>query len=300
MDLGKRAQLSPEERLGIAQNMQIVLLDEIARNVRWKIGEAAFHGGTSISSAWNSSRWSEDLDFLLSDTRREALMKAVPKIAAGLRLRMELAYPGCSIEFQVKRGDPDSDDLMDVWAVKWSHPNRIGKVYVKAEFYMTSKDILSAYRAIMARPGHRGSNVSVVLPVGDIVSLWADKVKVLATRNGMKWRDVHDLGYIADLLDRRGWPKQELLAEALETSASIYGKTLGDIRAGLELRLEEGWFSRTDEFCEDMKRWFPADLYADFMERGLFAQFLRRAEDEVRRAIEMTADRIPDASGRKP
>src|SRR5690606_25333128 len=119
MDLSKRAQLTAEERLEIAQEMQIVLLDEIARNVRWKIGEAAFHGGTSISSAWNSNRWSEDLDFLLSETQREALMKAVPKIASGLRLRMGLAYPGCSIEFNVKKGDPAKDDVMDVWSVKW-------------------------------------------------------------------------------------------------------------------------------------------------------------------------------------
>lgn len=297
MDLNKRSQYAAEERLEISQAMQIALLDQIAKKLRWSMGDAAFHGGTCISTAWNSPRWSEDIDFLLSSNLRDSLMKAVPKIASAVRLQMDLAYPGCVIEFQVTPGDETKTDVIDVWHVKWQHPNRIGKVLVKAEFYATDPDLMTSYQSTLARPSGHGVSVSVVLPVGDLVSLWADKVKAIATREGFKWRDAHDLGFVADSLDRRGWPAASELLVALSTSASIYGKTLADVRKGLEARLEEGHFANTSAFITDMSRWYPDDMHVDFADRGLFDQFLTRSTQEIQRAIGLIieADHEPDA-----
>lgn len=287
MDLERRTQLSPEERLDIAQALQLVLLDEISRNARWRVGEAAFHGGTSINSAWNSYRWSEDLDFLLSSDLRAALASAVPKVAAATRLRMNMAYPGCVIEFAVKNGGREEQDRMDVWHVKWGHANRVGKILVKAEFYATSPDLMAAYRSTLARPGRRGASISSVIPVGDLTALWADKAKAMATREAFKWRDAHDLGFVAESLDRRGRPDAETLLDALSTSAAIYGKNVDDVAEGLRRCIGEGYFHDIGSFSADMKKWFPDALHAEFEERGLFRQMLARAQEEAERAISL-------------
>lgn len=300
MDLTKRSLLSPEEHLEVAQAMQMTLLDELARNVHWKVGEAAFHGGTSISSAWSSQRWSEDLDFLLSKELRSKLMAAAPKVASGARQRMQITYPGCGIEFLVKPGDETKADIMDVWTVKWSHPNRMKKVLVKLEFYATEPGIMAAYRAVMARPGHAGNSITTTMPVGDLVSLWADKVKVIATRQAVKWRDAHDLGFINQSFDRRGWPDQSSLIEALATTASIYDKTLQDVREGLEARINDGYFDNIEDFTKDMSRWFPLELYADFVRKDVFKDLLSRAKGEARRALHLITELAPDVNGARP
>jgi len=300
MDLARRSQLSLEEHLEVAQAMQMVLLDELARNARWKVGDAAFHGGTSISSAWSSQRWSEDLDFLLSKGQRDKLMAAAPKVASGARQRLQVVYPGCAVEFLVKPGDETKDDVMDVWTVKWSHPNRMKKVLVKLEFYSAEPGIMSAYRAVMARPGHAGGSITTTMPVGDLVSLWADKVKVIATRPGLKWRDVHDLGYISQQFDRRGWPDQPALLDALATTAAIYEKTLQDVEEGLSARLDEGCFDKVEDFTMDMGRWFPASLHADFVRKDVFKGLIARAEAEVRRALEIIPEPSAGVYGARP
>lgn len=296
MDLGRKSQFSSEERLEIAQKLQLVLLDEISRNARWHIGDAAFHGGTSINSVWNSHRWSEDLDFLLSSDLRSALVSAVPKVAAATRLRMELEYPGCAIEFGVREGGKGEQDRMDVWHVKWGHANRIGKVLVKAEFYSTAPDLMAAYQATLARPAKHGASISSFIPVGDLKALWADKAKAIATREAFKWRDAHDFAYIAESIDRRGWPEPEELTESLTTSAAIYGKCTDDIVDGLRRCIGEGYFQEVRAFTADMEKWFPSALHADFEEQGLFKQMLVRAQEEAERAITLAS--VPSAEAR--
>lgn len=297
MDLTKRSQLHPDEHLSIAQELQLALLDELARVARWKVGDAAFHGGTSIQSAWNSPRWSEDLDFLVGRSRLEALQKVGPKIAANIRARFGAAYPNCVIEFGANAGNPESQDCMDSWTVKWSHPNRIGKVLVKVEFYATNDEILSRYKARLARPQKGNTAISVMMPVAELVSLWADKVKVVATRGGFKWRDMHDLAFISESLDRNGWPPEAELVAALETTSSIYGKTLQDVLDGLQSRLGDGYLDDRKAFQEDMARWFGAEAHTLNIGLGVYKQQMERSKAEVLRGIELCTSAIENGHG---
>ena len=297
MDLSKRSQFLPGEHLAMAQDLQLALLDELARVVRWKVGDAAFHGGTSIQAAWNSPRWSEDLDFLVASDRREALAKAGPTIAANVRARFGAAYPGCLIEFAASSRDPDARDSMDSWTVKWSHPNRIGKVMVKAEFYATRGDVLGRYRARLARPQKGNTQISVMMPVAELVSLWADKVKVVATRDGFKWRDAHDLAFVAESLDRNGWPPEAELAEALETTVSIYGRPLEDVLDGLRTRMAAGVMDDRKAFETDMGRWFGEDAHVINLSIGAYRQQLDRAKAEAVKAEGICLRVIENAGG---
>lgn len=204
-----------------------------------------------------------------------------------------MAMPGSKVEFQVKRGDDASEDVMDVWLVKWGHPNRHGKALVKAEFYAADRGLLAGYAARLARPEIAGTAVSAVIPVAELVSLWADKAKAIATRPEFKWRDAHDLAFVADSLDRRGWPDAERLCAALTTTAAIYSKTLDDVRDGLEGRIASGLFADRAAFAADMAKWFPAAVHADFAGRGLFDQMLARAGEEVGRAVSLAASETP-------
>lgn len=299
MDLSRRGHITPDEHLALVQELQFVLLDELSRAARWGVGDAVFHGGTSLESAWRSPRWSEDLDFLVSGAQRGRLVTVGPKVAAATRTRLTLAHPGCAIEFKAKSGEPDADDCIDVWTVKWTHPNRIGKVMVKVEFYRAADSVLADYKAQLARPEKGGASVSVVMPVAELVSLWADKVKVLATRPAHKHRDSHDLAFVAESLDRRGWPDADALRVALAGSASIYRKTLSDVGSGLADLLGSGVLDDVAAFEADMSKWYPSALFRDLSDRGMFRQMLTRAKSETARGAGICSDAAleSDAAG---
>lgn len=44
-----------------ARNAQLLILDSLMVETPWKVGEVAFHGGTSLHLSWRSPRFSLDL-----------------------------------------------------------------------------------------------------------------------------------------------------------------------------------------------------------------------------------------------
>lgn len=296
MDLTSKSNLTPGEKLEICQYLQVALLDELARKLRWKLGEAAFHGGTCIATAWGSPRWSEDLDFLLSAPARRSLGPAAGAVASAVRLRIEAAWPGSAVEISVKPGDGRPGGAADAWLLRWSHPNRLGKAFVKAEFQPVDGAVLKDYRARLARPSYDilaaagfrdAARISVSLPVGELVALWGDKLKATATRGEVKWRDVHDIAYVSEALDRAGWPSNAHLVEAIATSAELYRCDLEEVAEGLEARLTAGDYDGLDAFVADMRRWFDAERFDDQVARGIFASMLGRARAEISKGVEL-------------
>lgn len=284
MDFSRRSNLTKEENFRIASIMHAVLLDEFFRATQWKLGDAVFHGGTSLHMGHNSTRWSEDLDFMVNEDRWAGIMAAAPKVAERLRLRMSALVADSVIEMKVKTGKPGADRI-DTWDIRWSHPNRMGKVIVKMEFYQVLRHLLPSYGAKMIVPvGQGGVRVTTPVPIAEIASLWADKVKAIATRVEFKWRDAHDLAFVADRLEFSGkMPEPDMLQSMLRHVAEIYSVTTRDIVDGLERRLSEGCFADYAAFRTDMARWFSGDTAAHLAASGTFDQMLDTARAEVER-----------------
>jgi predicted nucleotidyltransferase component of viral defense system len=74
--------LGVQEASEWAQTPHLIYLNALTSSAEWSAEHFAFYGGTSLHLSWNSIRYSEDLDFLLS---REA---------ASVEMRMVLANVG--------------------------------------------------------------------------------------------------------------------------------------------------------------------------------------------------------------
>ncbi len=282
MDLSYVTNLSREENFEIASIMHAMILDELMRCTKWAKSDAVFHGGTSLSIIRNSARFSEDLDFMITEEAEDGLEGAVKKVRDRIAVTLNSHYPGGTLELRGPRGREISN-----WVFVWSHPSRRGSVQVKAEFLVTKKNFLANYASTHVVPGN-GSPVLVRshVPVPVLVSAWADKIKAIATRPVFKWRDAYDLAFIAHSMVRDNVSDEEK-RRAITATAAIYGTTLDQVADGLDHALRSGVFDDVAAFEADMKRWFDKETYDGRLKRNLFEDDLEVAAQEVSHALAM-------------
>jgi hypothetical protein len=221
----------------------------------------------------------------------EKLSAAMEKVRGRIDLSMSMVYPGGKVTVKGPKGDE-----VVKWELRWEHPNKYGKVMVKAEFFITDPSLLAQYRATHLVPTSRGMvAVRTPIPVPELVSSWADKIKAIATRPDFKWRDAFDLSWIAKIIDKadlvRGNDPAIGSAEnklaALETTAGIYGKSLDDVADGLDRVVQSGSLDDVAEFEKDMSRWFPDDVFPRFKSTGMFEKSLAETKREIETTIEL-------------
>ena len=286
LDLSKKCQLTNDERLLLATAAQVALLEELVLAGRFRVGEAAFHGGTAIKAAWGGLRYSEDLDFMVSPPVREQLVALAERISGKVRTRFGVLTPGCVIEFGIKQGRETAEDTIDGWTIKWGHRNRIGKVTIKVDFFIASVDRLHDYEVKVSTLQMGNQKLIGALPVGNLLSLWADKLKAMATRADIKWRDVHDIAYLADRLAQEPQPpSKEERVHALGVTVAIYVKTLRDVRDGLSKRLDSGVLDRIEAFETDMGRWFSQQHHQANLASDSYKHMLRHTLEEMRTTV---------------
>jgi hypothetical protein len=289
----KKTAISKDEQFEIASTLHAMFLDALFRETDWMATDAVFHGGTSLALARNSIRFSEDLDFMITPQALGALTYAMAKIAGRIDLSMSMAYPGGKV---ILKG-PKGDDVVK-WELKWEHPNKHGKVMVKAEFFVTKPELLARYRSTHLVPTSRGIvAVRTPIPVPELVSSWADKIKAIATRPDFKWRDAFDLALIIGMIDKAdlrakgdkdliGTPENKIAA--LEATAGIYDKSIDDVAEGLDRVLQSGALDDVKSYEKDMFRWFPDADFPRFKTTGMFERTLA----ETKREIELTVELI--------
>lgn len=282
LDLSRKTNLTSGELLELCSAMQAVFLEEVFKETGWGREEAIFHGGTSLNVAWGSPRFSEDLDFMVNRDSLDELGRYGKIIFARVQRRLLTLTPGAEIAFNMKPQRPGRD-RMDVWDIRWTHPMRHGTAKVKAEFYAVMPEFLERYRSVdfVTLPNSTATvRITAPIPVGDLVSLWGDKVKAIATRQAFKFRDAHDLGYIATQFENQR-PSNEELQTALCLSGEIYTKTPDELIVGLKQRCDEGVSTRKDEFLTDMKRWFGEDAFKVMQDSKLLTSYWERTLQEM-------------------
>lgn len=301
IDLSRRDNIRDDERILIVTAVQSVALEELILAARWRTGDAAFHGGSAIKAAWAGLRHSEDLDFMVTASARERLTAHARPIIAAIRNRIGVLTPGATIEMGTKAGKEDAEDIIDSWTIKWGHPKRIGKIAVKLEFYRVWDDsvLTEGYQVEMRELSLDGRRITGRMPVGNMLSLWADKLKAMATRPEVKWRDVHDIAYLVGRLGEQKMPDTEEKIVALGITGSIYKKSLGDIRDGLIAKIGNGTLERLDEFTDDMSKWFSAPVHATNAANGTYEHMLDCTRQEMHDVIEMLDTKL-SMSGASP
>ncbi len=280
MDLTVTRNLSQEENFEIASVMHASILDELIRATDWIKTDAVFHGGTSLAIIRESVRFSEDLDFMITEECVEGLETAVRSVHDRMSMILASHYPGGQLDLK----GPKGKDVCQ-WLFVWSHPARRGNVQVKAEFLITKKDLLAAYASTHIVPNSRRAVlVKSHVPVPVLVSAWADKIKAIATRPAFKWRDAYDLSYISRSMVRESLD-DAAKARAIKATAAIYGTSMAELENGLRRVMDNGVFEQVEAFQADMKRWFDADTYERMLRRDIFRNDLEVSAQEVADAI---------------
>ncbi len=286
MDLSRKSALTEEELREVAELLHYGVLTELFDATRWRGDQAVFHGGTSLRVVRRSDRYSEDLDFLIAPEEAEQLQSAMAKVREGLLTRLALRLPGSQITIKESRGKEGSAVIG--YTVRWEHPMRMGAVRVKAEFYRVPRALQASYSAEDVLPTQIPDvavSFKAPIPVPKLIYAWADKIKAMATRDHMKYRDVYDIWFLLQQI--RPAPDGQDAVCAIEKVASLYGHDSHSVGAGLTSLLASGALEDVEAFRLDMKKWLEPKLFEGFDRTGFFATMLAATRNEIERARDM-------------
>jgi len=283
MNLEKRGDLAKSEIFEIAGTLHVLMLNALFRQTRMRAPDIVFHGGTSLKVARSSQRFSEDLDFMISPEIEGKLREYIVAAHRRSKETASVLYPGCELEL---KGPKEGDILR--WQVRWTHPNKRTAVKVKIEFMIAEAELLRRYRSVsvLPTPDLQGSvRIGTSLPVPDLISAWADKIKAVASRPEMKWRDIYDLAYISDHLGKSRDDEAE--TTAVLGVGDLYRYSSTDLVNDLTTVLESGILDRLDLFEDDIRHWLHDDVWEDLQSAGLLSAMLAKGKTELVRALDI-------------
>lgn len=292
----KRRALSQEDKILISRRLQLMTLEAISRLGKPGEGEVMFHGGTSISVAHASKRWSEDLDFVSSPDFVERLFDLRSRVATALKRQFDVEHPGSKLTVETKDEDNHALGEVSKWIVRWEHPDVVGAVKIKTEFYLAREEEIRRFRTRIAYPQVLDVQASAALPAAETATIWADKIVAIAMRPMIKHRDIYDLGYLSHDLRRMRLSDDEL-GELLMNSMSIYGRTPRDIADGLDREMVREGVTDREAYLTDMRKWFETSTYKAFVDDRHFdicfdaaQEQIEIGRDTVRRLLDCSAE----------
>lgn len=288
--LRKTGALTFSERVGVSTLMHQIMLDEIGRGIVWRPGQVALQGGAALYYGFDSPRISNDLNLVLAEAHLGRVSLS-GKTVLGRASRRIVAAIGGKAEYSTgvspSRVDDGSDE-QTVFNLSWHHPKRRGTVTIKAEFHPAPAEAVAAYKQtpVMMRMTMTPESGSAPLLVGNNISLWADKVVAIATRNEMKWRDIFDLGYLTTLQGIAQAGPEDRLA-AIITAAGIHRLEMKTVNVGLKERALE--IADRDlakaEYLADLRRWFLPEALDGMQNSGLLEHCFNLGAEAIEDAM---------------
>lgn len=251
-----------EEKRQWADLGHIAFLDALMYVAPFEIKDIAFQGGTSLHLGWGSPRFSEDLDFLVGRADAHEIMR---KGASAVVRRMTRLLMGHDQRLQVEMRDKTKNgDRMLVFDLVISHADCLGVTKVKTEFWCVPSEYLAQYPSVLRTPILRSGDLmgriesELPMPTARLDAILADKIVALAYRGRVKWRDIFDVWWLAEQMERYA-PAFTIrdLAAAAERHATAYEGP--GLRAGLSSFLQQRERLLSGEGC-DLDRWLPQPL----------------------------------------
>ena len=274
----KQPVLSLDEERAMVSVLQGWVLQAISQSKK-DYGKWVFHGGTALKKAFQSMRYSEDLDFMIEpDLDTGALMQ---KVADHVQVLSSVSY-GSDAQIRLKARASDKNPQM--YHVVLTVPSlTMSSVKVKVEFSPTQHlqtyiktSLLTPPDVAMVR--HKVAQAKAVrLEVGNLEQIYIDKWVALTMRPEIKHRDVWDLSW---LLERRDiaaisaqdiWPRMQHLVKTFYPSndqSQAWAFTARQRFATMET------IQYTDDFVADMQRWLDSDMAS--LDKSLFQERVSR------------------------
>lgn len=312
-DPNKRENLSPAQRGAIAQIMQYGLLDGIMGGGVWDAGDIVFQGGTGLHIVYNSPRFSEDLDFMLSFDRSADLTRVMERTARDLQKRLSLILPRS--ETRLKTGGGAIGSLREVIRhdIVWTHPSKRGAVRVRAEFFTVERSHIESYlrenrrhkpdlALIAGRPELNGFDidaltVSALIPAATPESIYGDKMVALAKREYLKPRDFFDLWWLNRTMGVR--LDDDALYAAMRRSADCYAYDDHEIGAGLQ-NLMQNPADLSNAIEKNLGAFLPDKLFRQLASDSAFGEMYTHVMAESGRLSDLVTARNGPAPAPTP
>jgi predicted nucleotidyltransferase component of viral defense system len=209
-----------EQQLDLTKRLQLLLLDSLAAGTHWDIDSTRFQGGTCLSLSYGSSRFSEDLDFVLGTDK--GLNRMLTAAQARMSNSLRVSLPGAVVKFAARDEDLEAIEAKNprTFTMTVSHPDWYRVIKVKAEFWVADPEAVRQYesgvipaklltQAVEGVP-LRMTLPPVMLPTATLNEILVDKLHALACRPYLKHRDIFDLWWLTEQ-GIKGWDS-ELLA----------------------------------------------------------------------------------------
>lgn len=267
MKTTKRTQLTPNMMNEWASIAHAVYLDSLMSQSNLTCKQIAFHGGTSLHLSWRSPRFSEDLDFLLSN-EVDDLDAISKKIESCVSERFLSIDPQFVVEIKDKT---KNKDRMPVYNIVVSHPAYIGNAMVKAEFWRVDRRYLEGYPTEFRTPilsGDFVSHVSNPVPAAALTTAYCDKLTAFATRPHLKWRDIYDLWWIGTQTDTPLDMSEVIKQFKHNVTAYTTLQELPPAQA-LSVFLKNSKDDIVRKADPDIKRWLPDNLWKRLNPEGI-------------------------------
>jgi predicted nucleotidyltransferase component of viral defense system len=248
--------LSAEEQYSLREMLQTATIAALMDSRRWAPGDIAFQGGTSLHLAHGSTRFSEDLDFMV---RGGLSLKNLSSLVEK-KLRLPADTPAdLTLTVSVSKDDRNPH----IFYVTLSGPQVLGSAKVKIELWQTPDAALKSLQLKIATVASTAGQAFV--PTLTLDEIFADKVYALGARERIKPRDIFDLAWLREKKATRP------TINALQTRLEIYPSNKGNVidtatnwLINANKRLAELKASNAPKnSATDLKRWLPSSWPMD-------------------------------------
>lgn len=268
--------LSPAEHRQIASESHLLVLDGLASKTSWSVEDVVFQGGTSLALAWNSPRFSEDLDFVARNDLN--LSEAMQTIGQHVQEKLNETYPGAIVEVKEKGEGQNSNFMIAV-----SLPNVLGKVKIKTEFWKVDSEHIQSYDGSIKEVAARG-NITPTVPVASPDQIFADKMVALGARPRLKWRDVFDLWYLDGIGHANVAQNPQQFLTYFENTLAMYNTAPNEVKQ----KWQELLNTPNDELAQlasrDLQPWISQQLW-ETLEGGKVEQMVSNLKTKIGEAL---------------
>lgn len=294
----KRRNMTPAEQRDYASMMQFKFLEYFAQASGLSCKDIVFHGGTSLRCAWRSPRFSEDLDFLVSEEASERIETLVKRAIKRVKEYLVMTDPG--VKLNLKDKTKEARNLIH-FEVVLEKENLHRSSMVKLEFWKVPNNYLDQYASKMIQaydPKDLHLKMDAIIPVADIATIFCDKLVALSTRPYLKWRDLFDIWWIRTQNPEK--PEARLGGEELRDKylhhLSGYKTRDGLPPAqALALFLEHDTEELVQKAVTDLKEFLPQPVWEHY-----FPNTIREMVETVKTEVKGMIELLSDVSTRDP
>ncbi len=255
----------------------------------------AFQGGTSLNMSWGSPRFSEDIDLLLSQPESGQLETVMGRCVNRINQSLAIDHPELTVSLHGGRGAGETGGLA-AFELRAAHPDRLGKVRVKVEFWRVDPSYLDRYETEFRLPVRQGEIItrsSIPIPAATREAAYADKITAFATRPRFKARDVFDFWW----LGKQVALSPEAAAGRFLDQVVAY-TTVGKCAPADALRVFLQTYDRArmlDTVKKELPRWLPEETWKSLGDAAAeqMVDYTRRTLEAVAQAAEQIGDGAP-------